>query len=119
MIRVHFDAMDTNKNIPVVELPTAPIVRNKALRINHACTFCGLYGHHSHHCQDLPEFRMALANLLQHSIESKITLIEEVHPPLPSSDTMSIYMMSSSTNPLISTITDDPSDLSLPLLPQL
>ena len=29
MIYAHLDAMDTNKNIPVVELPTAPIVRNQ------------------------------------------------------------------------------------------
>ena len=56
---------------------------------------------------------MVLANLQQHSLESEITLIEEVHPPPPSSDTMSIYMMSSSTNPLVSTITNGPFDLSL------
>ena len=96
MIRAHLDAMDTNKNIPMVELPTAPIVRNKALRTNHACTLCGLYGHYSHHCQDLPKFRMALADLRHHFLEYEITLIEEVHPPPPSSHTMSIYMMSSS-----------------------
>ena len=110
--------MDTNENIPMVELPTAPIVRNKALRTNHACTLYSLYGHYSHHFQDLPKFRIALANLRQHSLESKITLIEEVHPPPPSSETMSIYMMSSSTDPLVSTIIDSPSDLSLPLFPQ-
>ena len=51
---------------------------------------------------------MALADLRHHSLESEITLIEEVHPPLPSSDTMS-----SSTNPLISSSTDSPSKLSL------
>ena len=56
---------------------------------------------------------MALANLHQHSLEFEITLIEEVHPPPPSSETMSIYMMSSSTDPLISSSTDSPSDLSL------
>ena len=61
---------------------------------------------------------MALASLRQHSLESEITLIEEVHPPPPSLDTMSIYMMSSSTDPLVSTITDGPSDLSLLLFPQ-
>ena len=61
---------------------------------------------------------MALADLRQHSLESEITLIEEVHPPPPSSDTMSIYMMSSPIDPLVSTITDDPSDLSLTLFPQ-
>ena len=72
----------------------------------------------SHHCQDLPKFSMALVDLHQHSLESKITLIKEVHPPLPSLDTMSIYMMSGSIDPLISTITDGPSDLSLPLFPQ-
>ena len=56
---------------------------------------------------------MDLADLRQHSLESEITLIEEVFPPLPSSDTMSIYMMSSSTDPLVSTTNDGPSDLSL------
>ena len=55
---------------------------------------------------------MALAKLRQHALESEITLIEEVHPPPPSSDTMSIYMISSSTDPLVSTITDSPLDLS-------
>ena len=56
---------------------------------------------------------MALANLQQHSLEYEITLIEEVHPPPPSFDPLSIYMMSSSTSPLVSTINDGPSDLSL------
>ena len=82
MICVHLDAMDTNENIPVVELPTTPIVRNKALRTNQDCALCGLYGHYSHHCQDLPEFQMALADLHQHSLESEITLIKEFHPHL-------------------------------------
>ena len=95
VICAHMDSMDTNENIPVVELPTAPVVKNKALRTNHACALCDLYGHYSHHCQDLPKFRMALADLRHHSLESKITLIEEVRPPPPLSDTMSIYMMSS------------------------
>ena len=56
---------------------------------------------------------MALADLRQHSLESDITLIEEVHPTPPSLDTMS-----SSTDPLVFTITDGPPDLSLPLFPQ-
>ena len=56
---------------------------------------------------------MALPDLHQHSLEFEITLIEEVHPTLPSLETMSIYMMSSSTDPLISTSNDGPSDLSL------
>ena len=56
MIRAHLDAMDTTENLLVVELPNAPIVRNKALRKNHAYTLCGLYGHYSHHYQDLPKF---------------------------------------------------------------
>ena len=34
MIRAHLDAMDTNENLFVVELPTALIVRNKELRTN-------------------------------------------------------------------------------------
>ena len=118
MIRAHLDSMDTTKNLPMVELPTTPIVRNKSLRTNHACALYGLYGHYSHHCQDLPEFQMDLDDLRQHSLESEITLIKEVHPPPPSSDTMSIYMVSSSADPLVSTITDGPSDMSLPLFPQ-
>ena len=77
-----------------------------------------MYGHYSHHCQDLPEFRMALADLHQRSLEYEITLIEEFHPPPPSSDTMSIYMMSSSIDPLVSTITDSPSGPSLLLFSQ-
>ena len=56
---------------------------------------------------------MALANLQQHSLEYEITLIEEVDPPPPSSDTMSIYRMSISIDPLVSTTNDGPSDLSL------
>ena len=56
---------------------------------------------------------MDLADLCQHSLESEITLIEEVHPPPPSPDSMSIYMISSSTDPLVSTTNDDPLDLSL------
>ena len=56
MIYVHLDAMDTNENLPMVELPSAPTVKNKSLRTNHAYTLCGLYGHYSHHCQDFPEF---------------------------------------------------------------
>ena len=112
MIYVHLDSMDTNKNIPVVELPTAPIIINKALRTNLACALCRLYGHYSHHCQYLPKFLMDLADLCQHSLDFEITLIEAIHPSPLSSDTMSIYMMSSSTDPLVSTITDDPSDLS-------
>ena len=92
----------------MVELPSTLIVRNKSLRTNHVCTFWGLYEHYSHHFQDISEFRVTLANLRQHSLESEITLIKEVHPPPPSLDTISIYMMSSSTYPLVSTINDGP-----------
>ena len=56
---------------------------------------------------------MNLAKLRQHSLESEITLIKEVHPPPPSLDTMSIYKMSRSTDPIVSTTNDGPSDLSL------
>ena len=80
MICAHLDAMYINKNISMVELPTTQIVRNKALRTNHACALFGLYGHYSRHYQDLPKFRMTLAEIRQHSLESEITLIEEVHP---------------------------------------
>ena len=56
---------------------------------------------------------MALSNLQQHSLESEITLIKEIHPLPHSSETMSIYMMSISTDPLAFTINNGPSDLSL------
>ena len=56
---------------------------------------------------------MALADLCHHSLEFEITLIEEVHPPPPSSDTMSIYLMSSSPDQLILISNDSPSDMSL------
>ena len=110
---MHLEAMDTMENLPLVEIPSGLIVRNKSLRTNHARSLCGLYGHYSHHCQDLSKFLLDLSNLHQHSLESEITLIKEVHPPPPSSDTMSISMMSSSTDPLVSTTNDGPSDLSL------
>ena len=63
MILAHLDAMDTTENIPVVELPSGPIVRKNSLRTNHACALFGLYGHYSHHFQDLSEFQTALAIL--------------------------------------------------------
>ena len=50
IIRAHMDAMDTTENLSILELPTAPIVRNKALRTNHACALCSLYGNYSDHC---------------------------------------------------------------------
>ena len=57
---------------------------------------------------------MALTDLHHHSLESEITLIEEVHPPLaPLSNTMSIYMMFSSPDQLTPISNDGPSDLSL------
>ena len=57
---------------------------------------------------------MALTDLCHHSLEFEITLIEEVHPPPPPSfDTMSIYMISSFPDQLISISNDGPSDLSL------
>ena len=76
MICVHLDAVDTNESLPMVELPSVATVKKKSLRTNHAYTLCGLYGHYSQHCQELHEFRMALADLQQHSLESKITLIK-------------------------------------------
>ena len=56
---------------------------------------------------------MALADLRHDSLEFEITLIKEVHPPPPSSDTMSIYMMSSSPDQLIPISNNGPSYLSL------
>ena len=82
IIWTHLDAMDRTKNLPMVELPSGPIARNKSLRTNHACALYGLYGHYSHHFQDLSEFRMTLSNLQQHDLESEITLIKEFHPHL-------------------------------------
>ena len=82
IICMHLDAMDTIENLPMVELPSGPIVRNKSLRTTHDCTLCRLYGHYYHHCQDLSAFQIFLANLRQHALETKITLIEEIHPLL-------------------------------------
>ena len=56
---------------------------------------------------------MAPVDLHHHSLESKITLIKEVHPPPPFFDTISIYMMSSSPDQFIPISNDGPSDLSL------
>ena len=37
----------------MVELQSGPIVRNKSLTTNHACTLYKLYGNYSHHCKEL------------------------------------------------------------------
>ena len=109
---MHLDAMDTTENLPMVEFPSRPIVRNKSLITNHACTLYGLYGHYSHHYQDLVEFQSALSQLQKHSLEFEVTAIEEIHPPVSSSTTTTIYMISSSSSPSISSLMEDPPDIS-------
>ena len=41
------------KTSPVVELPSAPILRNMSLITDNACALCRLYGHYSHHYQKI------------------------------------------------------------------
>ena len=112
MIRTHLDAIDTTEIIPVVVLPSGPIVKNKPLGTNHACALRRLYGHYSHHCQDLVEFQATISQLRKHSLESEFTAIKEIHPLVSSSTTTTIYMISSSSSPSISLPMEDPIDLS-------
>ena len=76
----HLDSMDTIENIPVGFLMSGPTLKNKSLRMKHACFVSKLYGHYSHHYQYLPNFLMALDKPRNHALESRITLIEEIHP---------------------------------------
>ena len=112
MLHAHLDAMDSTKNIPVVVLSSGPTTKNKSLRKNHACALCGLYGHYSHHFQDLAEFWAALRNIQKHSLESEITVIEEIHPLFLSSTTTTIYTISNSSSLSVSSPVEEPPDLS-------
>ena len=71
-----------------------------------------LVWHYSHHCQDLAEFRASLSILRKHSLGSEIMVIEDIHPPVSSSTTTTIYMISNSNIPFISSPMEDPLDLS-------
>ena len=103
--------MDTTENTLVVILLSGPIVKNKCLRTNHACTLCGLYGNYYYHFQDLDEFQTALSNLQKHSLASEITVIEKIHPLTLSSRTMTIYMIPISNDPSTFETINDPTTL--------
>ena len=113
ILHTHMEAMDTSNCTPVLfTVPNSPTFKNKSLRTNHPCAVCELYGHYSHHCQDLTEYQSTIRDLRQHSSESDITILEEFHPATSSLDTTNtIYMISSSASPSISPIVEDPSDL--------
>ena len=64
----------------VVNVPNIPTVKNKLLRMNHLCAVCGLYGHYSHHFPNLPKYWSLLTTFHTHSLESEITVLEEIHP---------------------------------------
>ena len=112
MLHAHLDAMDMVENALIFDLLNLPMAKKKSLRTNHACTLCGLYVNYSHHCQDLAKFWTAMSNIWKHSLEFEITIIEEIHPSVPSSYTMTIYMVSISNDPSTSETIDDPSALS-------
>ena len=87
-------------------------MRNKSLRTNLPYTLCRLYGHYYHHYQELAEFWDTLSQFQKHSLESEVTAFEEIHPPVSSSTTTTIYMISSSNTPSVSSPMEDLPDLS-------
>ena len=85
---------------------------------------CDVYGHYSHHCPDLPDFRLALLDLNNPVLETEnLTIREilpsyldpetsqlpivEIHPPESSAseEFENIYMFSSVTNPSATDLT--------------
>ena len=76
--------LDDNPTIPVVHLDPTPTPRDKSLRTNHSCALCDVYGHYSHHCPDLPEFRLALFDMNNPELETAPLIIEEIHSPVSS-----------------------------------
>ena len=111
--------LDDDPTIPVVHLESTPTPRDKSLRTNHPCALCDVYGHYSHHCPDLPDFRLALHVLNNPVLETEnLTIREilplyldpetsqlpivEIHPPESSAseEFKNIYMFSSVTSPL-------------------
>ena len=72
--------LDDDPTIPVVHLDSTPMPRDKSLRTNHSCALCDVYGHYSHHCPDLPEYRIALFEMNNLDLETKNLTIEEILP---------------------------------------
>ena len=116
--------LDDDPTILVVHLESTPTPRDKSLRTNHPCALCDVYGHYSHHCPDLPDFRLALLdlnnpelgteNLTIHEIlpsdldpETAQLPIVEIHPPESSAseEFENIYMFSSVTTPSTTDLT--------------
>ena len=93
--------LDDDPTIPVVHLDSTPMPRDKSLRTNQSCALCGVYGHYSHHCPDLPEYRLALFEMNNLDLETAPLTIEEIHSPVSSSseEVNTIYMISSVTTP--------------------
>ena len=72
--------LDDDPTIPVVHLESTPTPRDKSLRTNHPCTLCDVYGHYSHHCPDLPDFRLALLDLNNPELGMENLTIHEILP---------------------------------------
>ena len=93
--------LDDDPTILVVHLDSTLKLRDKSLRTNQSCALCGVYGHYSHHCPNLPEYRAALFEMNNLDLETAPLTIEEIHPPVSSSseEVNTIYMISSVTTP--------------------
>ena len=93
--------LDNDPSIPVVQLDPTPKPRNKSLRTNYPCAICGVYGHYSHHCSDLPDYRAALYEMNNLDLEMAPPTIEAIHPLVssPSGEVNTIYMISFATTP--------------------
>ena len=76
--------LDDDPTILVVYLDPTPTPRDKSLRNNHSCAICGIYGHYTNHCPDLPDYRAALFEMNNLDLETAPPTIEEIHPPVSS-----------------------------------
>ena len=75
--------LDDDPTIPVLHLDPTPTPRDKSLHTNHSCALCDVYGHYSHHCPDLPEYRLALFEMNNLNIEMAPLTITVMHSPDP------------------------------------
>ena len=93
--------LDDNPSIPVVQLESTPKPRDKSLRTNHPCAICGVYGHYTNHCPDLPDYRVALYEMNNLDLETAPPTSEEILPPVspPFEEINTIYMISSAPTP--------------------
>ena len=116
--------LDDDPTIPVFHLDPTPTPHDKSLRTNHSCALCDVYGHYSHHCPDLPEYRIALFEMNKLDLETANLTIEEIlpsdldlettqlpiveiHSPVSSSseEINTIYMISSAPTPSSTNLT--------------